>query len=268
MREKLENMGKLPCFLAQNLTDIAQIKHGFLTRQGGVSQAEFSSLNAGLVETSLDNPADIEANMNIICQSFGIARSRLFTVKQVHEADVYIATSGIMADEPVADAIVTQQKGLALGIRTADCVPILLSSGKGDMVAAVHAGWPSTYAGIVQATVKKMVSLGADLNEIVASVGPAVAGDSYEVGKEIILKFTRQSYEYSAYFRKADRAGYYMFNLSGLVAKILDNVGIRNIEHIQVDTYANEELLYSHRRATHNEQNKEGRQLSVIMISD
>ena len=155
MREKLQNMGKLPCFLAQNLTDIAHIKHGFLTRQGGVSKAEFSFLNAGLVETSLDDPADIEANMNIICQSFAIARSRLFTVKQVHEADIYVATSGIAADEPVADAIITQQKGLALGIRTADCVPILLSSGNGDMVAAVHAGWPSTYAGIIQATVKR-----------------------------------------------------------------------------------------------------------------
>lgn len=268
MHEKLQNMGKLPCFLAENLSKMPQIKHCFTTRLGGVSRGEFASLNCALPETSLDDVADIEANMNIICQSFAIARSRLFTVKQVHEADIYVATSGIMADEPVADAIITQKKGLALGIRTADCVPILLSSGDGDMVAAIHAGWPSTYAGIIQATVKKMVLLGADLNEIVAAVGPAVAGDSYEVGKEIILKFTRQSYEYSAYFSKSEREGHYMFNLSGLTAKILDNVGVRHIEHIQVDTYENEDLLFSHRRATHKSQDKEGRQLSVIMIAD
>ena len=113
-----------------------------------------------------------------------------------------------------------------------------------------------------------MTSMGADLNQIVASVGPAIAGESYEVGKEIILQFTRQSYEYSAYFRKGERADHYMFNLSGLAAKILDNAGVRNIEHIQVDTYENEDLLYSHRRATHNDQKKQGRQLSVIMILD
>ncbi|MBL1420091.1 MAG: peptidoglycan editing factor PgeF [Alphaproteobacteria bacterium] len=268
MHEKLQNMGKLPCFMAENLSKMPQIKHFFTTRLGGVSRAEFSSLNTGLPETSLDDPADIEANMNVICKSFGIARSRLFTVKQVHEKDIYVATGGMMNPEPVADAIITQQKGLALGVRTADCVPILLSAGSGDMVAAVHAGWPSTYAGIIQATVKKMVSMGADLNEIVASVGPAIAEGSYEVGKEIFLQFTQQSYEYSAYFRKAERAEHYMFNLSGLAAKILDNAGVRNIEHIQVDTYENEDLLFSHRRATHNEQKKEGRQLSVIMISD
>ncbi|PCI85991.1 MAG: polyphenol oxidase [Hyphomicrobiales bacterium] len=268
MHEKLQNMGKLPCFFAENLSKTPQIRHCFTTRLGGVSRAEFSSLNTGLPETSLDDPADIEANMNIICKSFGIARNRLFTVKQVHEKDIYVATGGMMNPEPVADAIITQQKGLALGIRTADCVPILLSSGDGDMVAAVHAGWPGTYAGIIQATVKKMVSMGADLNEIVASVGPAIAGDSYEVGKEIFSQFTRQNYEYSAYFRKSERLDHYMFNLSGLVAKILDNIGIRNINHIQVDTYKNEDLLYSHRRATHNEVQREGRQLSVIMISD
>ncbi len=268
MHKKLQNMGKLPCFLAQNLTNIPQIKHCFTTRLGGVSRGEFSSLNTGLPETSLDDPTDIEANMNIICQSLGISRSRLFTVKQVHEKDIHVAKGGLMIPEPVADAIITQQKGLALGVRTADCVPILLSSGDGDMVAAVHAGWPSIYAGIIQATVKKMVSMGANLNEIVASVGPAIAGESYEVGKEIVLKFTRQSYEYSAYFSKAERPEHYMFNLPGLAAKILDNVGVENINNIQIDTYINKDILYSHRRATHNQQENEGRQLSVIMILD
>lgn len=275
MHEKLQNIGNLPCFLAQNLSDVSrnshgvsQIKHGFLTRLGGASQDEFSSLNCALPEMSKDNAQHIEANMNVVCQSFGISRGRLFTVKQVHEADIFVATSSAMQPEPVADAIITQQKGLALGIRTADCVPILLSSGDCDMIAAVHAGWPSTYAGIVQATVKKMVEMGADLNGICAAVGPAVAGQSYEVGKEIILKFTRRSYEYSAYFSKSLRPDHYMFDLSGLVAKILSNIGVMNIEHIRVDTYENNKIFYSHRRATHNEQMKEGRQLSVIMISD
>lgn len=268
MHEKLQNIGNLPCFLAQNLSDLPHIKHGFLTRLGGVSKNEFVALNVASPKASEDDAKDIEANMNIVCRSFGISRGRLFTIKQVHEADIYIANGSAMGSEPVADAIITQQKGLALGIRTADCVPILLSSGNGDMVAAVHAGWPSTYAGLIQATVRKMVELGAELNGIHAAVGPAIAGQSYEVGKEIILKFTRQSFEYSAYFSKSERPEHYMFNLSGLAAKILSNCGILNIEHIQVDTYKNQDLLYSHRRSTHNEQVKEGRQLSVIMIAD
>lgn len=267
MRDDLTNIGNIACFQAGNLNKIQAIKHGFLTRQGGVSTAEFTSLNCALAEASLDEPSAIDANMEIVCRSFNIARSQLFTVKQVHEAGIYKATTSAMSPEPVADAIISTQKGVALGIRTADCVPILLSSGSGDIIAAVHAGWPSTYAGIIQDVVKRMVELGAELNQIVASVGPAIAGDSYEVGKEIILRFTRQSYEYSAYFKKSERYEHYMFNLSGLAAKILDNAGVRNIEHLKIDTYENDDLLFSHRRATHQNNEKEGRQLSVIMIS-
>lgn len=268
MHEKLVNIGKLPCFLADNLSDLPHIKHAFLTRLGGASKNEFASLNCALPEMSKDDENDISKNMNMVCQSFATTRPRLFTVKQIHEADIFVATGSAMSPEPVADAIITQQKGLALGVRTADCVPILISTLDGDMIAAVHAGWPSTYAGIIQATVQKMVEMGANLNELVASVGPAIAQDSYEVGKEIILKFTRQSFEYSAYFRKSDRADHYLFNLPGLAAKILSHSGVLNVSNLQVDTYVNEDLLYSHRRATHNEQIKEGRQLSVIMISD
>lgn len=266
--EKLSNIGKLPCFLASNLANIPQVKHAFLTRLGGASKDEFASLNCAHPEMTEDNPKDIDANMNLVCQSMGLTRQRLFTVKQVHKADIFVATTSAVSPEPIADAIITQQKGLALGIRTADCVPILLSTLNGDMIAAIHAGWPSTYAGIIQATVQKMVDLGADINQIVASVGPAVAGESYEVGKEIILKFARQSFEYSAYFSKSEREGHYMFNLPGLAAKILAHAGVLDVKNIGIDTYANENLLYSHRRATHKGQVKEGRQLSVIVISD
>lgn len=268
MHEKLTNIGNLPCFQASNLNKLSNIQHGFLTRLGGVSEAEFASLNCAMHETSLDDEKAIKENMLVVCKSFGISRSRLFTVKQVHEAGVYKATTSAMSPEPVADAIISTQKGVALGIRTADCVPILLSSMKGDVIAAVHAGWPSTYAGIIQDVVKKMVLLGVDLNQIVAAVGPAIGGDSYEVGKEMILRFTRQSYEFAAYFKKSERDEHYMFNLSGLVAKILDNAGVQHIEHLGIDTYSHEELFYSHRRATHQEQEKEGRQLSVIMIRE
>lgn len=268
MNEKLTNIGKIPCYMAGNLLKIDGIKHGFLTREGGVSIAEFSSLNCALPEMSLDDENHINENMTIVCQSFGVDKSRLFTVKQIHEADIFEVTSSAILPEPVADAIVTKQAGLAIGIRTADCVPILLSSGEGDIIAAVHAGWPSIYKGIIQNTVKKMVLMGAKLNEITASVGPAIAEQSYEVGKEMILRFARQNIEYSAYFSRAERDEHYQFNISGLAAKILHNAGVRNIEHLRIDTYESEKLLFSHRRATHQKQEKNGRQLSVIMIED
>ncbi|NRA87592.1 MAG: peptidoglycan editing factor PgeF [Rhizobiales bacterium] len=268
MIENLTNIGKTPCFQAKILNKIPALKHGFLTSQGGVSTYEFASLNCALPEMSLDNPDYINQNMNIVAKSFAISRSRLFGVKQVHEADVYHAVSGAMNSVPIADAIVTTQKGLALGIRTADCVPIILSSENGDIIGSIHAGWPSTYKGIVQNTVKKMVELGAELNQIRAAVGPAIAGSSYEVERELMLKFKTQNLEYSAYFLPAKRAKHYMFNLSGLVAKILYNSGIRHIEHLQIDTYENDNLFFSHRRATHKNHAKNGRQLSVIMIRD
>ncbi len=269
MDKKLVNIGKTPCFLAQNLSEIAEIKHGFLTRQGGVSLGDFSSLNCALPHMSKDEPEHIDKNMNIVSKSFAIAQSRLFCVKQVHGADVFhVKMGGAMSDEPEADAIITTQKGLALGIRTADCVPILLSTNEGDMVAAVHAGWQSTYKGIVQNVVDKMVSLGAVRNQISASVGPAIAEKSYEVGKELMQKFSQQNLEYSAYFSHSKRENHYMFNLSGLVAKLLYNNGIRNIEHLKIDAYTNENLFFSHRRMTHKKQLKTGRQLSVIMIAD
>lgn len=266
MHDKLQNIGYLPCFQAQNLTKISQIQHGFLTRLGGVSEHEFASLNCAKVDMSLDNEKAINENMEIVCKNFGIARAKLITVKQVHEAGIYKAGINAVAIEPVADAIISTQKGVALGIRTADCVPVLLSSGAGDIIAAIHAGWPSTYAGIIEDVLKKMVELGADLRQIVASVGPAIAGESYEVGKEMILRFTRQDITYAGHFKKAEREHHYMFNLPALAAKKLYANGVRNIEHIEIDTYANEDLFYSHRRATHKNQEKQGRQLSVIMI--
>ncbi|MEM6683481.1 MAG: peptidoglycan editing factor PgeF [Pseudomonadota bacterium] len=229
------------------LKRIPGIQHGFFTRQGGVSIGLYKSLNVG---RGSDDAADnVARNRQRVADALG-AQS-LKTVYQVHSALVVDS-----ADEPSnADGIVSTKAGEAVAVLTADCVPVLLAAVDGSRVAAVHAGWKGATGGILGAAVAHFKGV-----EVAAAVGPAIAQASYQVGQDVFDAAARP-----AFFKPDDTPKTYRFDLPGLVAAALQEVGVRHIDVLHEDTYAQPERFFSYRRATHRHEPDYGRQISAIL---
>ncbi len=251
------------------MTDITVIRaraldgvaHGFLGRTGGVSSGGYASLNVGI--GSHDDPGLVAENRRRACAAV-VPGARLATVYQVHGADaVSILELFDDAVRPHADALVTDRPGLALGILTADCAPVLFADRTAGVVGAAHAGWKGALAGITDTTLIAMEALGADRSRIVAAVGPCIAKASYEVDAAFRARFTADEGEADRFFADA-RAGHAQFDLAGYVAHRLARAGVRTIEITAADTYADEARLFSYRRATHRGEGDTGRQISII----
>lgn len=185
--------------LALRCSILKHVPHGFSTRLGGVSTGIYSSLNFGspgnLTGPERDTPENINENFRLLLDAInadpeGKGR-RIIEVNQVHGNTVDVVTRakprGEHSPDPKADAIVTDDPAVIACIRTADCVPILLASGDGRIVAAVHAGWRGILAGIIPNTLNAMIELGA--TDIGAAIGPCISGEVFEVGDEVAAAF-------------------------------------------------------------------------------
>ncbi|MBC8339240.1 MAG: peptidoglycan editing factor PgeF [Rhodospirillales bacterium] len=261
---------------AQSLNQSGRVRHAFFTRAGGVSQGLFGSLNCGF--GSGDNPDHVAANrtraMTRLVEDAGeVGRAvNLVTLYQVHSPDVAVVEEPWdPGDAPKADAAVTNRPGVALGILTADCVPVLFAdtqanSGKG-VIGAAHAGWKGALGGITEATVEAMRSLGAEPSRIRAAIGPCIRQDSYEVGPEFRVRFADADPANGRFFRPSTRDGHFLFDLPGYIGRKLDVLGIA-FETCAGDTCADEHRFFSYRRATHRGEQDYGRGLSAILLAD
>lgn len=236
---------------------LGDVPHAFLGRAGGVSTGIFASLNVGL--GSSDDPAAVRENRRRALGALGSADS-LVTVRQVHGSRV-VAVGCPVADaaRPEADAIVTRTRGLALGILTADCAPVLLADESARVVGAAHAGWKGAVAGVIESVVACMEELGADRARIVAAIGPAIAQPSYEVGSDVARWVPHRHLT-------AQDDGRFRFDLTGFVAQRLRDAGVGTVDRLALDTYAHEARWFSYRRATHRGERDYGRQLSLICL--
>jgi len=240
-------------------------RHGFFTREDGVSDGLYASLNCG--SGSDDNPAHVEENRQRAALALGVTGDQLITPYQVHSADVaVVGPDWQLGHRPKVDALVTRESGIALGVVTADCVPVILYDQAHQVAGVLHAGWKGTLAGIVGNTVEAMVSLGATPGAINAAIGPCIAQPSYEVGDEIFQAFTRVNSEWGTYFVDSGREGHHRFDLAGVVASCLTTADISLIDQLQHDTYADEARFFSFRRTTHRHEADYGRQLSAIVL--
>jgi YfiH family protein len=185
-----------------SLLDDPRLRHGFFTREGGVSTGIFASLNCSL--GSGDALADIAENRRRAMAALGLGLDKLATCRQVHGIDVVtVEQPWDDADRPRADAMVTRQRGLALGILTADCAPVLLADAEAGVIGAAHAGWRGAFAGVVAATVEAMIRAGARAERMRAGIGPCIGFASYEVGPEFPAPFLAQDPANAAFFRAA-----------------------------------------------------------------
>lgn len=238
------------------------VAHGFFTRRGGVSSGIYASLNLG--RGSADAPEAVEINRTRCLTALGAGA--LVTNYQVHGARVVLATGAADDRAHRADALVSRVPGLALGILTADCVPVLFADEAAGVVGAAHAGWRGTAAGVLEATVEAMAGQGAAPAQIRAAVGPAIAQPSYQVGADVRAAFLEADADAARFFRPDAAEGKFRFDLPGAVAARLTAVGLAAVERFDLDTYADEARFFSYRRATHRAEQDYGRQLSAILL--
>lgn len=242
---------------------LKDLPHGFLGRTGGVSTGIFASLNVGL--GSDDVQSDVDTNRRRAVEAVAPDAS-LVTLHQVHSLNVLTIAHGFPDDDrPHADAMVTDRPGLALGILTADCAPVLLADKEAGVIGAAHAGWKGAMTGVARTVVDAMEALGAKRSRIAAAIGPCIGRGSYEVDSGFRKRFEDIEPEDERYFRDG-APGHHYFDLKAYIAAWLTFAGVETIEALGLDTYANEDLFFSYRRATHREEADYGRQLSLIAL--
>ncbi|HEV2675731.1 MAG TPA: peptidoglycan editing factor PgeF [Aliidongia sp.] len=243
------------------------LRHAFFTRQGGSGDGLYASLNCGF--GSDDDPARVEANRARAMALLDLPATALVTVHQIHSADVSVVERPWpRAENPKADAMVTDRPGVALGILTADCVPILFADMEARVIGAAHSGWKGTRDGISEAIVAAMERLGARRGRIRAAIGPAIQQQSYEVGPEFPERFTALDAGTDRFFVPSVRPGHFMFDLPGLVEARLVALGLGSVERSHHDTAAEADLFFSYRRATLMGEPDYGRGLSAIALTD
>ena len=246
------------------LSAIPGLRHAFFTREGGVSDGVYESLNGGL--GSNDDPVNVAENRRRMAEQMGVPLQRLLSVFQIHSPDAVVAAGPWQgAARPRADAIVTRTEGLAIGITAADCAPILLVDPNARVIGAVHAGWKGALTGIVESTVDAMEKLGAERGGMVAAIGPLIRQHSYEVGGEFVERFVEADAENAPFFLPAPREGHAMFDLAGYIRMRLENAGVLMIDDIGVDTYS-DERCYSYRRSVHRKEPDYGRHVHAIAL--
>lgn len=247
---------------AASLSALPGIAHGFFGRTGGVSDGIFMSLNCG--PGSGDAPAHVAENRNRVCAAMGA--DVLNTLYQIHSPAVATVTEG-WAQGPQADAMVTATPGIALGILTADCAPVLFADSKARVIGAAHAGWKGAIGGVLAATVDAMEALGAQRHSVVAAVGPCISQHNYEVGPEFHARFLSEDKDYARFFIASDRPEHFRFDLEGFVAQRLRDAGVDRIETLSACTYARDADFFSFRRATHRGEKDYGREISAIALN-
>ena len=251
---------------APALSALAGIRHGFFTRQGGVSTGLYESLNGGV--GSDDAPTNVAENRARMAEAVGARPDHLLTCYQIHSPEVVTAMQPWAPEaRPRADAIVTRVPGLAIAVSTADCGPVLFADARARVVGAAHAGWRGAFTGVLEATLAAMERCGANRSDIVAALGPMIRQPNYEVGPEFVARFQAADAAYARFFKPAERSGHALFDLPGFIAARLGSAGIRQIEDIGRCTYAEADTFFSYRRSVHRREPDYGRHLNAIALS-
>jgi polyphenol oxidase len=249
------------------LDEIDLVRHAFCGSRGGVSEGIFASLNCGF--GSGDDPAKVAENRARAAAQAGVDPAGVVTAFQTHSIRVALVERPWVREEaPKVDAMVTRRPGVALGILSADCAPVLLADPEARVVGAAHAGWRGALEGVIEATIAAMCRQGAAVARLSAAVGPCIAQPSYEVGPEFRERFRTADAANDCFFRPAARAGHFHFDLPGYVAHRLAAAGIRQIAESGHDTCAETEAFFSYRRNALQGHKGYGRNISLIALRD
>jgi len=245
--------------ITHSLLESNDIAHGFFTRQGGVSTGVYDSLNCG--PGSDDDPAAIQENRRRVGAWLTGKDIAPLTAYQVH------SPRAVIVDGPWRGKIVTKTAGIVIAALAADCAPMLLADKEAGVIAAAHAGWRGAFAGVVDAAVDAMESIGADRSRIHAVVGPCIAQQSYEVGRDFETQFRAADRDNDQFFKPGISIEKRQFDLAGYVVNRALNLGLADAVAIEADTYSEPDLFFSYRRKQHSGEHDYARLISAICLA-
>jgi hypothetical protein len=251
-------------FFSNKLKNISNLKHCFFSRKNGVSEGIYNSLNCGL--GSKDNKKNVIQNINIVCKKLNFIKKPIITLNQVHSNKVvYFNNRKEAKDKMIGDAIVTKLNNIGIAVLTADCIPILFCDPKKKIIACVHAGWKGALNGIIKNTVEKFLELNSNEKDLVAAIGPCISHQHYEVDHNFYKKFLTQSKNNEQFFVILNDKKY-LFNIRSFINAKLIELGVKNIDHIKMDTFSDGENFFSYRRSKKDNNKDYGRCISVIIM--
>ena len=249
-------------YFTSNFFSNSKIKYGFFTRNGGCSSKPFYSLNCSY------NNNDYKKNVfnNIISSKkiLDLEKTKLKLINQIHGAKIKIINNRNISEKNFADGIITTDKDISLGILTADCAPIFLINPTNQIICALHAGWKGCLNNIISNGVKKMTKSNIPSKNIVAIIGPCLNQKNFEVDKNFIKKFIKKNPTYEIFFKVKSRNNKIFFNMRKLIEFQLIESSIKKVLHINLDTYSEESLFFSHRRENHRNSLPTGRMINII----
>ena len=249
-------------FYSKNLKKIKEIKHCFFSRKGGFSRGIYKGLNCG--KGSKDKKTYIKKNLKFVSKKINVKLDNLKLMHQTHSNKViFISKNNRGSKNFYSDALITNIKGCALGVVTADCVPIILYDSKNHFIGCIHAGWKGAFSGIIENTIKKFKRLNSK-NKILASIGPCIGQKSYEVDINFYKKFLSQSKKNKAYFVKKNNIKK-LFDLRKYVNDKLLKLNVK-VDHVHHDTFKEKSSFFSFRRSQKLLEKDYGRCISVISL--
>jgi len=248
-------------FYSKKLSKFKKIKHCFFSSRGGFSKGLYKSLNCG--RGSEDSKRNILRNLNYVSKKMFVKKNKLILMNQTHSSKVIEIKKNNYNQTINSDAMVTKVKGLALGVLTADCVPVIIYDLKNEVVGCIHAGWKGAFSGIIKNTVNKIKKLNSN-NQIFASIGPCIGRNSYEVDLNFYKKFLNKSMKNKKYFSHKYK-NKKLFNLRKFVADKLIELKVK-VDHVKHDTFREKMNFFSYRRSCKLKQNDYGRCISIVRL--
>ena len=242
---------------------LAGSRHGFFGRRGGASSGIYAGLNCG--PGSSDQREAVAMNRARAAAALEVTPERLLSLHQVHSAEVVVAGPEGWTERPRADAAVSSTPGVAIGVLTADCAPVLLWDPEAAVIGAAHAGWRGALEGVLEATLDAMAGLGARASAVRAVVGPTISQRAYEVGPEFFDRFRDEDPDYSRFFAPAE-GDRLRFDLPSFVLHRLRSAGVGEAGWVGACTYSEPDRFFSYRRSTHRGEPDYGRLLSAIRL--
>ena len=250
---------------SKKLSKFQEIKHGFFNKQGGKSEGIYKSLNCGI--GSSDTKKNVRNNLKIVCKKINCSSRKLILLNQIHSNKFYFIDKNFEFNKKKlkGDALITNVKNIAIGVLTADCVPILIYDKNLKIISAIHTGWKGAYIGVIKKVVKFLVKNGSNAKDLIAAIGPGISQKNYEIQKDFKDKFLKKDKQNKIFFKLIKNKTY--FSLNKYIYSQLKKLGVNNLEIINKDTFDPKNNFFSARRSIHNKENDYGRNISIIMIN-
>ena len=250
---------------SKKLSKFQEIKHGFFNKKGGKSVGIYKSLNCGI--GSSDTKKNVRNNLKIVCNKINCSPNKLILLNQIHSNKFYFISKNFEFNKKrlKGDALITNVKNIALGVLTADCVPIFVYDNNLKIISVIHAGWKGAYIGVVKRVIKFLIKNGSNAKDLIAVIGPSISQKNYEVQKDFKDKFLKKDKQSKFFFKIRKNKTY--FCLNKYIYYHLKKLGIKNLEIIKKNTFDPKNNFFSARRSIQNKENDYGRNISVIMIN-